>query len=162
MNRPSLEEYYMMIAFTVASRSNCLNRAVGAVLVTPDNKHILATSYNGAPSGLTHCKDICKRKEMGFKSGEGLHHCQAAHAEQNIFTQLSRNNSGSSKNSILYITHSPCTECTKLIINGGIKKIFYSIEYPNKDSFNNLKIVNIDVEQINIDQIKKVFNEVKL
>jgi dCMP deaminase len=159
MKRPTLEEYYMMLAFTVSSRSNCLNRSVGAILVTPNNKHILATAYNGAPSGMPHCEDICHRRELGFKSGEGLHKCRAAHAEQNIFTQLSKNDSGCSNDAILYITDSPCNECTKLIINSGISKVIYSRKYPNPDVFNKLKKANIKTKQINKDKILEKLNK---
>ncbi|MFW6008499.1 MAG: deoxycytidylate deaminase [archaeon] len=158
MPRPSLEEYYMMLAFIASTRTTCLNRAVGAVLTTPDNKHILATAYNGAPAGLPHCENICHRRELGFKSGEGLHKCRAAHAEQNIFTQLARNHSGGSKDAILYITHSPCNECCKLIINSGIKKVVYSIEYPNPESINNLKFSGIEIEKLNKENIMNKIN----
>lgn len=151
--KPALDEYYMTIAFMISSRANCLNKRVGAVLVTPDNKHILATSYNGVPTGLPHCEDICTRRAHGFKSGEGLSMCRAAHAEQNILTQLARNNAGSSKDAIMYITHSPCNECTKLIINSGIKKIVYCEEYPNPQAFDNLKTCGIEVIQMDKDAI---------
>jgi dCMP deaminase len=154
---PNLEEYYMMIAFVVSSRANCLSRAVGAVLVTSDNRHILATAYNGVPKGLPHC-DVCKRRVKGFGPGEGLNLCEAAHAEQNILTQLARNNSGSSKDAILYVTDSPCSECTKLIINSDIKKVVYCREYPNPDAVDKLKASNIEVikidEQVVIEKIK--------
>jgi len=152
---PQLEEYYMMLAFVASSRANCLNKRVGAVLVTPDNKHILATAYNGVPSGLPHCEGICSRRTAGFKSGEGLHLCRAAHAEQNILTQIARNNAGSSKDAIMYITHSPCNECTKLIINSGIKKVVYCYQYPNLQVMDNLRSVGVEVKQLDIEIIKQ-------
>jgi len=154
---PTLEEYYMTLAFMVSSRANCLNRAVGAVLVTSDNRHILATSYNGVPRGLPHC-EVCIRRIKGFGPGEGLNLCNAAHAEQNILTQLARNNSGSSKNAILYVTDSPCSDCCKLIINSEIQRVVYCREYPNPDTFEKLKIAK--VEMVKLDE-KMIFDKIK-
>lgn len=75
------------------------------------------------------------------------------HVEQNIFTQLARNNSNSSKDAIMYITYGPCNKCTKLIINSGIKKIVYCEEYPNPQAFDNLKTCGIEVIQMDKDAI---------
>ena len=96
---------------------------------------------------------MCARRAAGFKSGEGLHLCRAVHAEQNILTQLARNNAGSSKDAIMYITHSPCNECTKLIINSGIKKIVYCQEYPNPQAIKNLNTCGIEIVQMDKDTI---------
>lgn len=122
----------MNIAKLAATRSTCLRRQVGAVLVK--NKKILATGYNGAPSGLEHCLDIgCLREELGIPSGERHELCRATHAEQNAIVQAALFGV-SIKDSILYSTTQPCILCTKLIINAGIKKIVIKNSYPDKMS----------------------------
>ncbi|MBW2174449.1 MAG: cytidine deaminase, partial [Deltaproteobacteria bacterium] len=86
MSRPSWKEYFMDIAVLVARRSTCRRRRVGAITVK--NKRILATGYNGAPSGLPHCLDIgCLREEMEIPSGERHELCRGLHAEQNVIIQ---------------------------------------------------------------------------
>ena len=80
--RPSWDEYFLEMASLVAKRSTCLRRSVGAVLVR--DKRILATGYNGAPSGLEHCFEIgCLRVKLKVPSGERHELCRALHAEQN-------------------------------------------------------------------------------
>lgn len=148
---PNLEEYYMMIAFVVASRANCLNRAVGAVLVSPDNGSIIATGYNGVPKGLPHCK-TCRRREEGYGPGEGLHRSRAAHAEANVITQAAKYGR-TVENTIMYVTDLPCTDCCKLIINSGIKKVYYCSEYPGSEAKEVLTASNIEVEKIDKQKI---------
>ncbi|MCK4727749.1 MAG: cytidine deaminase, partial [Desulfobacterales bacterium] len=81
MSRPSWKEYFMDIASLVARRSTCRRRRVGAIVVR--DKRILATGYNGAPTGLPHCLDIgCLREELGVASGERHELCRGLHAEQ--------------------------------------------------------------------------------
>ncbi|NQT32524.1 MAG: cytidine deaminase [Candidatus Omnitrophica bacterium] len=128
--RPSWDEYFLNIAKLVATRSTCLRRQVGAVIVK--NKQVLATGYNGAPSGLTHCdKTGCLREELGVPSGERHELCRALHAEQNAFLQAARHGI-SLDGSTLYITTQPCSICAKMIINTGIKKIVIEGVYPDK------------------------------
>jgi dCMP deaminase len=130
MTRPSWEEYFMEIARLVARRSTCLRRQVGAVVVK--EKNILATGYNGAPSGVSHCSDIgCLRQKLGIPSGERHELCRGLHAEQNAIIQAAKH--GISINgATLYCTSFPCVICTKMIINAGIKRIVYLEGYPDK------------------------------
>jgi len=80
--RPSWTQYFMDITELVAKRSTCTRRAVGAVLVK--DKRVLATGYNGAPSGIRHCAETgCLREQRGVPSGERHELCRGAHAEQN-------------------------------------------------------------------------------
>jgi dCMP deaminase len=80
MSRPSWDEYFMDITTLVAKRSTCIRRKVGAILVK--DRNILATGYNGAPSGIPHCLDIgCLREEMSVPSGERHELCRGLHAE---------------------------------------------------------------------------------
>jgi dCMP deaminase len=118
----SKEQYYLRIADVVASRSKCLSRKIGAVLVKDDA--IISTGFNGPPRGIKHCVDICPRRAQGFLSGEGLELCPATHAEANAIVQAAR--SGVSTNgATLYLTcETPCKNCLGLIINAGIKRVF--------------------------------------
>jgi dCMP deaminase len=127
MPRPSWQEYFMAITHLVAKRSTCLRRQVGAILVK--DKRILATGYNGAPAGLKHCEEVgCLRENSAIPSGERHELCRGLHAEQNVIIQAARHGI-TIKGSILYCTNKPCVICTKMIINAGIKKIYYEEGY---------------------------------
>jgi dCMP deaminase len=132
MDRPSWDEYFMDIARLVASRSTCLRRQVGAVMVK--SKHVLATGYNGTPSGITHCDETgCLRDQLKVPSGERHELCRGLHAEQNAIIQAARH--GIDINgATLYCTHSPCIICSKMLINAGIKQIVYIHGYPDQMS----------------------------
>lgn len=127
--RKSWDAYFIDIARLVSSRSTCLRRKVGAVLVK-DN-HILATGYNGAPRGLEHCLDRgCIREQNGIPSGERHEFCRGLHAEQNALIQAAVHGV-SIEESILYCTNFPCSLCSKMIINAKVKKIIYAEGYPD-------------------------------
>jgi dCMP deaminase len=113
----------MDITQLVAKRSTCLRRQVGAVLVK--DKRILATGYNGAPSGVPHCLEVgCLREAEGIPSGERHELCRGLHAEQNVIIQAAYHGI-SIKGSTLYCTNLPCIICSKMLINAGILKIIY-------------------------------------
>jgi dCMP deaminase len=144
--RPSWEEYFLEMAGLVAKRSTCLRRSVGAVLVR--DKRILATGYNGAPSGLRHCVEIgCLRLELKIPSGERHELCRALHAEQNALIQSSLHGI-SVKGATLYATTQPCVICAKMLINAGIKEIVISEGYPDKLAMDFLKQAKIKVRKI--------------
>ncbi len=143
MPRPSWDEYFLSIARLVAGRSTCLRNKVGAVLVK--DKRILTTGYNGAPSGLDHCLDIgCLREKLGIPSGERHELCRGLHAEQNVIIQAAYYGI-SVKDATLYCTHHPCIICTKMLINAGIKTIYYEVGYPDTLSEQMLKEAKITV-----------------
>lgn len=148
---PTLEEYYMMIAFIVSSRANCLNRAVGCVVVSDDNRSILSSGYNGVPSGLPHCL-TCRRREEGYGPGEGLHRSRSSHAEQNALIQAAKYGK-SVKGAIIYTTDLPCNECAKIIINAGIGRVFYCNDYPHAETKEMLSSVGIEVVQLDKEKI---------
>jgi dCMP deaminase len=128
--RPTWDEYFLEVANLVSKRTTCLRRGVGAVLVK--DKKILATGYNGAPSGLKHCIEIgCLREKLKIPSGERHELCRGLHAEQNVLLQAALYGV-STKDSILYITNQPCIICAKMLINAGIKEIVSSGDYPDK------------------------------
>ncbi|MCM8774302.1 MAG: cytidine/deoxycytidylate deaminase family protein [Candidatus Omnitrophica bacterium] len=129
MSRPSWDEYFMKVAYLVSERSTCLRRRVGAVLVK--DKRILATGYNGAPSGIVHCeKKGCLRDELNIPSGQRHELCRGLHAEQNVLVQAALHGV-STKDSVLYLTCTPCIICAKMIINAGIREVICKEYYPD-------------------------------
>jgi dCMP deaminase len=127
MSRPSWDEYFQELTSVVASRSTCLRRKVGALIVR--DKRILATGYNGAPSGLPHCLDAgCMREAMGIPSGERQELCRGLHAEQNAIIQAGLHGV-STKGGTIYVTLEPCVTCAKMIINAGIERVVYRDSY---------------------------------
>lgn len=144
--RKSWDEYFLDIASLVSSRSTCLRRKVGAVLVK-DN-HILATGYNGAPRGLEHCLDRgCIREQNNIPSGERHEFCRGIHAEQNAIIQAAVHGV-SIEGSTLYCTNFPCSLCSKMIINAKVKKIIYVEGYP--DDLAKELIAESDVELLQL------------
>lgn len=130
VRRPSWDEYFLEIAKLVSSRSTCLRRKVGALVVR--DKRILATGYNGAPQGLPHCSEIgCLREKLKIPPGERHELCNGLHAEQNALLQASLHGV-SVKDSLLYCTNQPCIICAKMLINAGIKEIVITSGYPDK------------------------------
>ena len=120
LTRPDSDEYFLKIASVVAERSTCRRHHVGAVAVR--NKHILATGYNGAPSGLKDCLELgCLREEMNIPSGTRHEICRGIHAEQNVIIQASLHGV-SLEESTIYATHSPCRLCAKMLVNAKIKR----------------------------------------
>ena len=129
-NRPSWDEYFLSIAELVSSRSTCLRRRVGAVIVK--DKRILATGYNGAPANIEHCSQTgCVREKLKIPSGERHELCRGLHGEQNAFLQAALHGT-SLKGATLYCTTQPCMICAKMIINAGINEIVIRGEYPDK------------------------------
>jgi dCMP deaminase len=113
--------YYHDICLAVAKKSSCLSRKIGAILVR--DKSIVSTGFNSPARGYPHCKDTCPRRLLGFKSGEGLIHCPAAHAEGNCIANAARIGA-STIDSILYMNSIiPCKDCAVLLINAGIVEI---------------------------------------
>jgi dCMP deaminase len=144
--RPSWEEYFMDIAILVAKRSTCLRRAVGALIVK--DKRILATGYNGAPSGIRHCVEVnCLRETLNIESGQRHELCRGIHAEQNAIIQAAYHGAPI-KDASLYCTNLPCSICTKMIINAGIKKIYYQEGYADELSKDMLAEAKIEVIQL--------------
>jgi len=146
MTRPSWDEYFMAITRTVAERSTCRRRRVGAVVVA--DKRILTTGYNGAPTGLGHCLDIgCLREQQGVPSGERHELCRGLHAEQNAIIQAAL--SGVSiRGGTIYTTHFPCVLCAKMLINAGIKRVVFADGYPDLLSRELLTEAGLMVESI--------------
>lgn len=119
----------MAIAEEVARRSTCLRRQVGAIVVV--DRRILATGYNGAPSNVPHCEEVgCLREKMKVPSGERHELCRGLHAEQNAMIQAARHGVRID-GATLYTTHHPCSMCSKMAINAGIRRIVCHEDYPD-------------------------------
>ena len=127
--RKSWEEYFRDIMTVVATRSVCLRRRVGAVIVK--NRMILSTGYNGPPKGLAHPGEVgCLRDQLGVPSGERTELCRGLHAEQNAIIQAAYHGV-SIEGSVIFTTTHPCVTCAKMIINAGIETIYYVEGYPD-------------------------------
>jgi len=126
--RLSWDQYFMTITLQVAERSTCTRAKVGAVIVR--EKNILATGYNGAPAGMPHCTDVgCLIYESKTPNGDTEQNCfRTIHAEMNAIAQAAKNGS-SIKDGAIYITHTPCIHCLKVLVNTGLKDIFYLKPY---------------------------------
>ena len=142
------DDRFMDIARTVSSWSSCFqeNRQVGAVIAK--NKRILTTGYNGASSGIKNCKErgYCLRRKLGIESGTRHEICYATHAEQNAIIQAARMGI-CIDGATLYCTHQPCSICTKMIINSGIKRVVYEQGYPDDFSIELFNEAGVEIEK---------------
>ncbi|MDD3717556.1 MAG: dCMP deaminase family protein [Actinomycetota bacterium] len=130
MARPSWERYFMSIAEQVATRSTCLRRQVGCIIVV--GKRIVSTGYNGAPSGLPHCEEVgCIRETRGVASGERHELCRGLHAEQNAIIQAAMHGTAVLGGRV-FCTHKPCILCTKMLINAGVERVYYTEGYEDE------------------------------
>lgn len=145
MQRPSWDQYFMDITRLVATRSTCMRRQVGAILVK--DRNILATGYNGVPSGISHCDTVgCLRERLKVPSGERHELCRGLHAEQNAIIQAARHGINID-NSTLYCTTMPCIICTKMLINAGISTIIYAEGYSDDLAREMLAETGIEISQ---------------
>src|SRR6185312_17022528 len=126
--RPGWDEYFMRIARIVALRSNCVKRKVAAIIVR--DRRIISTGYNGTPRGVANCNQGgCPRCNGLAASGTRLDECVCSHGEENAIVQAAYHGIAI-KDSILYTTLSPCLQCTKMIINAGIREVVFNAHYP--------------------------------
>jgi dCMP deaminase len=141
--RPSWDEYFLEMARVIASRSTCLRRKVGALLVR--DKRVLATGYNGAPACLPHCEEVgCRRAELGMASGTGWELCRGLHGEQNAIIQGALHGV-SVRGATLYCTTQPCIICAKMLINAGVERIVYEGEYADELSLEMLRDAGVEL-----------------
>lgn len=132
-----LDQRYLQMADTWSQNSYCKRRQVGALLVK--DKMIISDGYNGTPSGF---ENICEDENDQTKP-------YVLHAEANAITKVAKSGN-SSDGATLYVTSSPCLECSKLIIQAGIKRVVFTESYRLEDGINLLKRANIEVKQVNI------------
>ena len=134
-DRPSFEQIYLDLAKTLAKRSTCHRLAVGTVITSTDYRKVLAVGYNGNASGL---HNGCDREEAG--------NCGCLHSEENAVINC---DSPRSTEKVVFVTHLPCVQCAKRLINlGNVKKVIYGEEYRLKDSVELLKSVGIEAVKL--------------
>ena len=142
----------MEFARLARTRSTCLRRSVGAVLVK--DKNILATGYNGAPKQQPHCSETgCLRATLDVPSGQRHELCRGLHAEQNAIVQAAYHGT-TIRNADLYCTTFPCVICTKMLINAGIRRIFYEEGYADELSRQMLDQAGCEIIQLKKDEIE--------
>ena len=145
-NQMKWDKRFMSIAKDVATWSSCVRngRQVGSVIVK--NNRILTTGYNGAPAGIKSCKErgFCLRDKLGIQSGTRAEMCYAIHAEQNAVIQAAKMGI-SVEGATIYVTHQPCSVCTRILINSGISRIVYDNAYPDEFSLDLLKESGIEL-----------------
>jgi len=170
--------YFLKVAREVPQNSKCLSRKIGAVIVK--EKSIISTGYNGPARGAKHCKertmnfylnleqrrnrkaeidvyyDKCPRRSLTYRSGQGLHLCQAGHAERNAIVQAARNGISTLDTTLYCDVTFPCKDCCIEIINAGIKEIVCL----KGDLYDNyapviLKEANVKIREIDKDEVYK-------
>jgi len=146
-SRPTWNEYFLMLAKLAATRSTCLAFPVGAVIVK--DRQVLATGYNGSPSGSAHCtaQGQCYPDLSSCDASKTMP-SRAVHAEANAIAQAAKHGISTGGASI-YVTLEPCLSCLKLIISAGIYEVFYETPFNTgdsivvRDSFINEGLVNL-------------------
>ena len=137
------------MAMLAATRSTCLRRKVGAILVR-DNQ-ILSSGYNGSPKNVRHCSETgCLRQQLNVPSGEKHELCRGVHAEQNAIIQAGLNGSSTS-GSVLYCTNQPCSICARLIINAEIRTVYIAEAYPDVLAEQILEEAGIELIHFNLE-----------
>ncbi len=129
--RPSWDAYFMEIAHLVKTRATCPRRSVGSLIVR--DKRIVATGYNGAPSGAPHCPPNGGTNDWPLGCLRAGHCIRSLHAEQNAILQAAKIGV-SCDGATIYVTDQPCNSCAKMIVNAGIVKVIYAGEYPDEFS----------------------------
>ncbi len=137
-----LDQRYLEMAMIWAQNSYCERRKVGALIVK--DKMIISDGYNGTPSGF---ENICEDENNNTKP-------YVLHAEANAITKVAKSGN-SSDGATLYVTSSPCLECSKLIIQAGIKRVVFTENYRLEDGINLLKRANIEVKQVDLNTLEK-------
>jgi dCMP deaminase len=138
----NLDMRYLRMARIWAENSYCQRRQVGCLIV--NQQRIISDGYNGTPSGF---ENVCE-------DDNNVTFPYVLHAEANAITKLARS-SNNSEGSTLYVTASPCIECSKLIIQSGIKRVVYSEKYRLEDGLDLLRKAGIEVEYLNPNEDKK-------
>lgn len=146
--RPDWDSYFMKIAYAVSERSTCDRAFVGSVLVL--EKRILTTGFNGSPAGHPHCDEI------GHLLVDG--HCvRTIHAETNAIIQAALHGV-STRGATCYVTHFPCINCTKALINAGIVRLVYNIAYRmDENALDFLNTANIEITNLDFDAQSQSF-----
>lgn len=135
--QPEFDKRYLQMAEIWSKNSYCIRKKVGALIVK--DRMIISDGYNGTPMGF---ENVCEEE-----SGETKPY--VLHAEANAITKVAKSNN-SSENATLYVTTSPCMECSKLIIQSGIRRVVFSEKYRQEDGLNLLSRAGIELVQIEL------------
>jgi dCMP deaminase len=163
--RPSWDAYFMALAKLAASRSTCLSRATGSVIVK--DKKIIATGYNGSMPGVAHCSDegVCYRRSIKAPDAGKYDFCRSIHSEANAIAMAARQGI-SVDGGTVYSTLFPCYVCTKLLVSAGIKEIVYEYGYDSKNAKRDqhwkevMENVNMKIRQVKLsEEDKKWFKD---
>lgn len=162
IHRPSWDAYFMALAKLAASRSTCLSRPTGCVIIR--NKQVVSSGYNGSMPGVPHCSDegFCYRRSINAPDAGKYDFCRSIHAEANAVALASKAGIGL-ENSIAYMTLFPCYVCTKLLVRAGVKEIVYEMGYSSKDLVRDkhwqevLRETGIKVREFRIDAKEEEF-----
>ncbi|HWR01237.1 MAG TPA: dCMP deaminase family protein [Chlorobaculum sp.] len=144
-------EYFMSVAHLISRRATCTRGHIGAVIVRDHN--ILSTGYNGAPSGLPHCNEVnCRIFVSTHPDGTVEENCvNTIHAEINAIAQAAKHGV-SIKDADIYITASPCIHCLKVLINVGIRTIYYDKPYKIEHISELLRLSGVRLEKVNVEK----------
>ncbi len=153
--RPSWDAYFMALAKLAASRSTCLSRPTGCVIVR--GKQVLSTGYNGSMPGVPHCSDEgrCYRRSIEAPDEVKYNFCRSSHAEANAVALAARQGV-SIDGATAYLTLFPCYVCTKLMVRAGIKEVVYEIGYDSKNQMRDqhwrevVETVNMKMRQVKL------------
>lgn len=146
--RPTWDDYFMSMALHLADRSNCIKLKVGAL--TQKNGRIISTGFNGTPKNMINCfEGGCPRCHSNETQGKNLDSCFCIHAEENSIIEIGRDKLDGAT---MYVSFSPCLLCCKLIIQSGIKKVFYMYEYKSDYSMSLFKQANVEIEKYTPDK----------
>jgi dCMP deaminase len=146
--RPPWDEYFMRMAYLAATRSTCLRRKVGAVIVK--DRMVLSTGYNDTPRGLPNCGEGgCARCASEVPSGHSHDTCLCLHAEQNAILQAAYHGVAIAGGT-LYCTHQPCLICAKMIVNVGLRRLVFAGEYPDPLAREVLEQAGVELSQVEI------------
>ena len=149
------DQRFMKMAWLISDWSSCFRsgRSIGAVIVK--DKRIMTTGYNGAPAGVTTCRERgqCLRDKLQIASGTRAELCYAIHAEQNAIIQAAKLGI-SIDGATIYCTHQPCSVCAKMIVNVGIKRVIYERPYPDPFSLEFFNEAGVVLEQFETETLK--------
>lgn len=129
------DKAYLRLALSWAQLSHCARKKVGAIIVK--DSIIISDGYNGTPAGFDNC---CENEE-------GQTHWYVLHAEANAILKVARS-SNNCKDATLYLTHSPCKDCSKLVLQSGITRLVYQEAYKDTSGIDFLKNAGLDVVQL--------------
>lgn len=152
--REDIDNYFMKMAFLVATRATCTRRRVGSVLVL--DKKVISTGYNGSPAGVEHCTvDTCIRRKLNIPSGQNQELCRGSHSEANAIAQAASTGTPT-QGSTIYCTTKPCVYCAKMLINAGVKRIVFNEDYGGNENSLTDEILGqadvvVDVINVNVE-----------